>query len=589
MKRTNLLLLIIFASAVIIRAIPIILYGAWGNDFGIYFYLTKKFIETRDIFINYTGWGSSYNFFPTLYISASILCFFGMNEIYALSIIGPIFGGLCILIFYFIAREIGFEKKLSLMCSIILAVLPVHAYQTSHSAPLTVGHFFLLVSFLFYLKTKKDGRWYIPLYISTILLIFSHHLTTYFYLISIIFAIFWSEIKNNSWSKNIVKDVFYVLFSLTSTFLYWAFIAKPVYLFMEGKHLSPLEIIILSYVLFLLSFIFIKLRRKYFVFKKIEFENDFLTFSMVPLITIICVAVGQFLILGYISIKFVAFSIPFSLIGGFGAIGWRKTENNYIKGWLLAIFSSIIFSISFDLKSLYIERHIEYLSEPLAIFVGYGISYVAKHIKSYEISTTRKINFSYNAFAIFISILLITNVASIYPLGEYSANICEGIPESTINLIEWMNKSISKDNLILSDHRISNLLFAYGFNTTYDKNGNTWCQYKIWTEDDWRNCIDELSFEGERISYIVIDDIMVKKGVVIDVYKSIAITNASYEKFQEMPFKLIYRNCTYKIPLEKINSTIDCMDYKNEEIMKNVLHWAEIYELDWNYIENELS
>jgi len=151
-----------------------------------------------------------------------------------------------------------------------------------------------------------------------------------------------------------------------------------------------------------------------------------------------------------------------------------------------------------------------------------------------------------------------------------------------------MNKSLPKDTLVLSDHRISNLLFAYGFNTTYDKNGNSWCQYKIWTEDDWKNCIDELSFEGERISYIVIDDIMVKKGVVIDVYKSIAITNASYEKFQEMPFKLIYRNCTYKIPLEKINSTIDCMDYKNEEIMKNVLHWAEIYEIKWDYIKNEL-
>ncbi|MEM1514032.1 MAG: hypothetical protein QXN45_04015 [Candidatus Thermoplasmatota archaeon] len=583
MKRINLFLLTILAFAIILRAIPIILYGAWGNDFGIYFYLTKKFIETKDIFINYTGWGSSYNFFPTLYISASILCFLGINEIYALSIVGPVFGGLCILIFYFIAREIGFEKKLALMCSIILAVFPVHAYQTSHSAPLTIGHFFLLLSFLFYLKTKKDNKWYIPLYISTVLLIFSHHLTTYFYLISIMFAIFWNNFKNSSWSKNIRKDIFYILFSLTFTFLYWAFVAKPVYLFMEGKHLAPLDVIILSYVLLFLSFIIVKLRRKYFVFKKIEFENNFLIFLMVPLITTICVAIGQFLILGYVSIKFIAFSIPFSLIGGFGAIGWIKIENDYIKGWLLAIFSSIIFSISFDLKSIYIERHIEYLSEPLAIFVGYGIIYVARNIKNYE--GIKKINFSYNAFALFISVLLITNAISIYPLGEYSANICEGIPENTLNLVEWMNKSLPKDALILSDHRISNLLFAYGFNTTYDKNGNSWQPSKIWIEDDWRNCIDELSFEGERISYIVIDDIMVKKGVVIDVYKSIILTNSSYEKFQKMPFKLIYRNCTYKSSPEKINSTIDAMDYKNEEIMKKVLHWAEIYEVDWDYIE----
>jgi len=45
------------------------------------------------------------------------------------------------------------------------------------------------------------------------------------------------------------------------------------------------------------------------------------------------------------------------------------------------------------------------------------------------------------------------------------------------------------------------------------------------------------------------------------------MTNESYDKFSREPFKLLYRNETY-----------------NKQ--GQVLHWAEVYEVDWDYINN---
>jgi len=61
-------LIIITIFAIIIRSLPGWFNEAWGCDFGIYYGITKTVIETGAVFPPYTGWGSSYNEFPVLYI-----------------------------------------------------------------------------------------------------------------------------------------------------------------------------------------------------------------------------------------------------------------------------------------------------------------------------------------------------------------------------------------------------------------------------------------------------------------------------------------------------------------------------------------
>ena len=181
-------LILVTGIAIGIRSLPAWNNYAWGADFGIYYGLTARLIENQQIFISYDGWGGSYNYFPVLYIVSAIGHFLtGADLMWVTAKVAPIFGGLTVLIFYFIVQELTKSKKIALLSALILAVIPFHAYQTSHAAPLTMGHFFMMLSIYFYIKYTKNYKYVALLIFSTILLISSHHLTTYFYLISILF------------------------------------------------------------------------------------------------------------------------------------------------------------------------------------------------------------------------------------------------------------------------------------------------------------------------------------------------------------------------------------------------------------------
>ena len=60
-------LILITGVAIIIRSIPAWLNAAWGCDFGIYYGLTKSFVESGELYNPYYGWGNSYQYFPVLY------------------------------------------------------------------------------------------------------------------------------------------------------------------------------------------------------------------------------------------------------------------------------------------------------------------------------------------------------------------------------------------------------------------------------------------------------------------------------------------------------------------------------------------
>jgi len=137
-------LIIITIIALIIRSLPSWTNAAWGCDLGIHIGLTKKFVASGGNWFNqYTGWGSSYNYFPTLYIITGFLHWIsGIDIVVIMPKIGPIFGSLTIFLFYFVARHLTENKKIALLSTLIFAVLPFHVYQTSHTYPLSIGHFF---------------------------------------------------------------------------------------------------------------------------------------------------------------------------------------------------------------------------------------------------------------------------------------------------------------------------------------------------------------------------------------------------------------------------------------------------------------
>lgn len=206
-------------GAVVMRSLPGWTNPAWGNDYGIYFGITQDFVDHPQFFRPYTGWGTSYVYFPVLYATtAAVHGLTGLDVAFLMPKVAPVFGGLTALVVYLIVKNLFGKREAALLSAAFLAANPFQLYQTSHAAPMTMGHFFLCLSILLFIMHRKDRFWTGPLYISTAILIGSHHLGTYFYILFVFTALLWRNLQSDKWTENLREELFYFLATVTLTF-----------------------------------------------------------------------------------------------------------------------------------------------------------------------------------------------------------------------------------------------------------------------------------------------------------------------------------------------------------------------------------
>jgi hypothetical protein len=473
------------------------------------------------------------------------------------------------------------NKKLAIISAALLSAATFHVYQTSHAAPLTIGHFFMMLSIYFFIKLINNKKYIFPLLITTILLILSHHFTTYFYLISITFILF-SIISDNYKNKNDLVLLSYVLTASLFTFSYWALIAKPVfYNFIQGKmFFSPFLIIILFYMLLFIGYLLIKKIKQLKVeLSNIKYLNGIsnikkFIFIYLILLTISLYATTIFIPGVYVKLTFISiiFSLPMIFIVSLSLTGvseLKKTNGGQIiKGWIFAISLSFIYSLMSS--NFYPDRHLEYIIIPLCVPAAIIIKnifsinrkkYISKPQFSPIFKSLLKQNHLKTIIAGFISIMCISNMIAAYPTIDSLNHIDERVTKPCINVMDWMDGKIKNNSIIASDHRLEMLLWAEGFNITY---GNT---NKTWISNNITDCFSEL-FQL-NVDYILIDDIMKNNVVNVDMGYYYHMTNKSYEKFGIKPFNLIFRNATYT------DNGVE-------------LHWIELYKINYNFINNRL-
>jgi len=595
-------LLIITGIAIILRSLPAWTNAAWGCDFGIYYGLTNSFIETGDLFNPYIGWGNSYQYFPVLYAITGIAHMItGIDVLVLMPKLAPIFGGLSILIFYFLVYELIKDKRVALLSSAFLAVLPFHVYQTSHASPLTMGHFFMMISLFLFVKYRQDIRYVIPLLMSTILLIMSHHFTTYFYLISLIFIVFIENASRKNWTTHIRYDTVYILIASGLIFSYWALVATPVFqTFMNygikigGIYLGSSFIVPMFYLLFFTLFGIVWLKRKFNLFyirKEPTVKSCVYRFFLTIIICLSAMLVFLFVKLPWTNFSFtplsIVYSIPLLIVFGFGVAGWRYLRfvknGNFVKGWILAILLSFIYALVTHSGALYPHRHLEYIMVPLSIIAVFGVkgifsnkelnsvSIFSRKIKNFQVpwnsiaGKSRLVHKRQMLYILFIIALVTTNAVSIYPSHIALNASYEAITHENLSVNEWIKENLDENETVTcSDHRLARMVEAIGFKTTIDE------ALHIWDSENLSDYIDELYGEDKnysRITHILIDDIMRERVVHVGFGKIVYMTNESYDKFQNEPFNLVYRNATMNDNFEEI-------------------HWTEIYEVNWPYIEN---
>lgn len=578
-------LLIITLVGIFLRMMPSLLNAAWGVDFGIYYGLTNSFLQTKELINAYDGWGSSYQYFPVLYTLTGILHLItGIEVIQLLPKIAPIIGGLTIPIFYFIAKELMENSKIALLSSALLSVATVHVYQTSHAAPLTIGHFFMLLSLYFFIKYIENQKYFTPLLISTIFLILSHHFSTYFYLISITFMFFYYTLRRGKEVKNLQHILFYICLAATITFCYWGFIATPILNFITASTFLPtLLIISLFFILLFMGVLVIqnwKKRFSHFPKKRIYKEYAkgkmiIASFFLLSLLLLILTYTGIRGIYAPLTPSLILLSIPMVFVVSFAIAGLPRLRSSkrhvFIKGWIIGIFLSFLYSIISG--EMFPERHLEYLITPLCMPAALSLY---EFIEEYKESAIKLVKHSYTSSLIklhrkkkivivsSVGILFISNMIVAYPIMDTYDLFDERVSNPCINCLNWMQGNVSNDSVIASDHRISMLIWAEGFQIPLGKDNRT---STIWSANNTSACLSEL--QRLKITYVVIDDIMYEKIVNVDIGYYYHFTNQSYNKFQKSPFELIYRNATYT----------------DETIEK---HWIEIYKINYSQINDNL-
>lgn len=582
--RWSLGLAAIATVAIAIRLIPALMNQGWGSDFGIYYGIAEQVIASEDVFVPYDGWGASYNYFPVLYlIVGALYSVTNVGVIELLAQIVPIFGGLTVVILYYIVTSLTGNKALGLLAAAFLSVTSVHAYQTSHAYPLTIGHFFFLLSMLFFIRYQENRTYMLPLAGATVLLICSHHLTTYFYIISIFSVIFFKEIASADRPSRLLRNSCYMAFLLTATFVYWTYVATPVLGFMQsGVPFDAYTTMALSYLVFLLLPVLASLAKKsrarFFGSPPSMKENLVLLGIVFGVVSAVLVA---FTVVGipqtgiHLTFASVLYSLPLVGLAAFSLIGFRHMgfeDNGYVtRGWTVAILASFVYSFLSWNTTLFPDRHLEYLVVPLCILAALGVqkffdglSFSGEIRQPVARLVTKKRALAFGV----VAVLFFTNAVSVYPSQASLKLYDESIPRCCFTAMGWARENLPANATVASDHRLSQVAWACGFNITYDKTG------ALWSATNWTACVGDLRGEKAnytRISYVFIDDIMCDNGVMLKAWNPpVNFTAASYAKFKVEPFTRVYNKSMV-----------------NEE--GETTHWAEIYRVNWTYIEQHGS
>jgi len=584
-------LIVVTALAIGVRSIPAWTNAAWGGDFGIYYGLTSRMIESQQLIIPYNGWGGMYNFFPVLYvISAMSHWITGLNLLWVMPKVAPIVGGLTVFVFYFIVYELTKRRDLALLSSAFLAVIPFHVYQTSHAAPLTVGHFFMMLSILLYLKYAQNKKYLMPLLISTALLIMSHHLTTYFFLISLFFIVAVKSLHTDL--KQLRREIAYATVASALAFAYWMFVATPVFtLFMgKGTPLSSSLVILCFYALFYGTLFGIAAVKKYHstwparVRGLMAFDQSrspkralwYFSLGVMVLFSIELVFLFVNFPVSGMRMKplSVLYSIPIVLFVGFVCMGLeyiRHLENRwFFQAWLCAILTSFLYSLFTVNSTLFPDRHVEYLSIPACVFAAVGVLYLFKEKRphmSFSLAKQLPSPYIQGVFAFVVVVLVISNAVAVYPVYNSLDWMDESIPDSTVNAMQWIQDHCDANTAVVAtDLRLSKMLWADRINATYEGTNHTW------TCEAWQDCIAEFGpmDNHSRVTHVLIDDVMRDTSVNVRVLWSTYMTNESYQKFTVEPFELVYRNAT--------------VNQNGEEA-----HWAEVYQVNWSFIDHHLT
>ncbi len=551
---------------------PYLSYAVFGSDTGEYYRLTATLVATGHLPTGaaYGGWGTAYPDFPGIFLLAGAGAqALGMSPFTALTVIVPVVSVLSVFPLFLLFRRLYPHDGVALLAAGIASVAMPRLFSIAHAAPLALGDFLGVAALWMFVEGRRDARWYVPLALTSVALIVTHHLSSYFFVIGAIGGLFFLEMwRPGLWSRRFPTREFLFLGGfVTATFVFWffgttEFVAKvidPAF-----AHAPPtvelfagLEAVALGTLVVLAALV--RLRRSRGVPQRrwVRMPTDRSVLRDAALIVI--GVFGGIAALLLVPIPGTTQTTTAGAILWFAPVlvlvvlasGSRRTLRTARLGpfgitWFVAIALSAVATLASGVISstagsslaaaIPPARHAEYLFLPLGLMIAIGAARLLARVHD------RAGHRAFLAGTLGIVVLLAANAAIVYPPQADFGGFEEGLTHADSGLWMWVGLAEPPTAVVASDHRLSSMIFGF------DGNPATWDSTPaLFTGSNWTSARAELYNSsapviGRPIDLVVVDSVMYGGVALVPSDSALPLSAAAIAWFHSAPFVALYES-----------------------------------------------
>ncbi|MGA7650390.1 MAG: hypothetical protein WBW40_06780, partial [Thermoplasmata archaeon] len=525
LRLETLLLLAGLALLLVFLALePYLSYAVFGSDSGEYYRLTVDLVSTGTLphGAAYAGWGSAYPDFPGIFLlaggGAGAL---GIDPFSALAVLIPVIAVLSVFPLFLLFRRLYPHDTVALLAAAIGSLVMPRLFSIAHPAPLALGDFLCVGALWMLVEGRRDARWYVPLSLTGGALIVTHHLSSYFFVVSALGGIFFLEMwKPGLWSRRFPsRELAFVAAFITGTFAFWfygttTFTSKVLDFALGNRPYIGFTLFEgLGVATILVAAVLIRWRRSRprstRVWVRLPTDH-----SLVRDAAVLCVAIfGAICVVLFVPVPGTAQSTTPSAILWFSPVlalgifcaGSRRIlspsrTGPFALAWVGALGLSAGLMIALSLaapavpgtpalggvsSTLSPYRHVEYLFLPIALLVAVGLARLVTRARD------RAGRRAFVAACVGVVVLLAANAAIVYPPQNDFGGFEEGLTHGDAALWMWVGITAPPTWTVATDHRLSSMIFGV------DGNPTTWfTTTTLFTGSNWSQAVAELRSVG---------------------------------------------------------------------------------------------
>jgi hypothetical protein len=478
-----LVLLLVFVALEPLSTFPI-----FGSDTGEYYSLTSDLVTTGHLpLASYAGWGYGYQDFPGIFVVAGgVAGAVGTGPLNALQVAIPVLAVLSVVPLFLLFRRLFPNDAIALLGAGLATVAMPRMFSLAHPAPLALGDLFVVGALWMLVEGRRDVRWYVPLALTGGALVVTHHLSTYFFLVTALGGLVILELAApGRWSRRLPARELAFLGGLGAVALaYWLAYAQAFKDHVLGAPFDTLSpagvaaIVAAPIVLVVLLGGLFRWRRARAAARSRGAPGPRLPTdrAIVRDVAIIGggVIVGVSLLLvvplpgtsQVASAGTILWFVPLILLIA-GAAGARRLVyfqrlGPFTLAWVAAVGLSALIALGTGDAVVSPLRHAEYLLIPIGLLAAVALGRLVARLGD---AGGRR---AAAAGATALVLLLAANAAIAYPPPSDFGGFQEGLTGADAAVWEWVGMGLPPNAVVASDHRISSMVFGF------DGNPATW-------------------------------------------------------------------------------------------------------------------